>query len=71
VERTGTREEMTVRAEVRVEPSEALRQEYETLLRARLGVEVNVVLQPPGSLAELTGIETRQKPIRLIDRRKS
>jgi phenylacetate-CoA ligase len=70
VERAGAREEMTVRAEVRVEPSEALRQAYEALLRARLGVEVKVVLQSPGSLAELTGIETRQKPIRLIDRRK-
>jgi phenylacetate-CoA ligase len=70
VERAGTREEMTVRAEVRGEPSDRLRQEYETLLRARLGVEVKVVLARPGSLAELTGIETRQKPVRLIDRRK-
>jgi phenylacetate-CoA ligase len=70
VERAGTREEMTVRAEVRGEPSDRLRQEYETLLRARLGVEVKVMLARPGSLAELTGIETRQKPVRLIDRRK-
>jgi phenylacetate-CoA ligase len=70
VERLGAREEMTVRAEVRIEPSEALRAEYERLLRARLGVEVKVALGAPGSLADLTGIETRQKPIRLIDGRK-
>ena len=36
----------------------------------RLGVEIKVVLERPGSLAEITGIETRQKPIRLIDKRK-
>jgi phenylacetate-CoA ligase len=70
VERIGTREEMTVHAELRGQPGESARAEYEALLRARLGVEVRVVLQAPGSLAELTGIETRQKPIRLIDRRK-
>lgn len=70
VERVDGREEMTVRAEVRGEHGEPLRQTYEALLRARLGVEVKVALHPPGSLAELTGIEKRQKPIRLIDRRK-
>lgn len=69
VVRSGTRDEMTVRAEIRGAPSEALRVEYEQLLRARLGVDMNVTLEDAGSLAPLTGIETRQKPIRLIDKR--
>ena len=69
VDRAGTRDEMTVRAEIRGAASESLRGEYEQLLRARLGVDIRVTLEPPGSLAPLTGIETRQKPIRLLDRR--
>ncbi len=44
---------------------------YEALLRTRLGVEVAVCLAAPGTLAGLTQIETRQKPIRLIDNRKA
>lgn len=40
-----------------------------TLLRARLGVDVDVQLDAPGTLAPQTGIETRQKPVRLLDRR--
>ncbi len=39
------------------------------LLKAKLGIEVLVETCAPDSLATLTGIETRQKPIRLIDRR--
>jgi phenylacetate-CoA ligase len=70
IDRTSRREEMTVRAEIRGEASDSLREAYEALLRARLGVEVKVMLEAPGRLAEFTGIETRQKPIRLIDRRK-
>ena len=70
LDRVGTREEMTVRTEVRGEPSDALRDAYEALLRARLGVEIKVVLERPGALAEVTGIESRQKPIRLVDKRK-
>ena len=38
-------------------------------LRARLGVELAVRLTAPGSLAGVTSIETRQKPICLVDRR--
>jgi phenylacetate-CoA ligase len=33
-------------------------------------VEIGVKLAAPGELAALTQIEVRQKPIRLIDRRK-
>lgn len=40
------------------------------LLRRGLGVEVEVLLCPPGGTAEATQIDVRQKPIRLIDRRR-
>ncbi|KRG79579.1 coenzyme F390 synthetase [Stenotrophomonas ginsengisoli] len=40
-----------------------------SLLKQKLGVEMSVVLCAPGSLAPLTGIEVRQKPVRLIDKR--
>ncbi len=39
------------------------------VLRRGLGVEVAVLLCPPGATAEATQIDTRQKPIRLIDER--
>jgi phenylacetate-CoA ligase len=39
------------------------------LLRHGLGVEVAVVLCPPGGTAAATQIDSRQKPIRLIDER--
>ena len=39
---------------------------HQKLLKQRLGVEVGVVFAEPGSLGELTQIEIRQKPIRLI-----
>jgi phenylacetate-CoA ligase len=69
VAREGTRDELTVRAETRANPTDDLRRTYETLLRARLGVEVRVAFERPGALAPLTQVEIRQKPIRLIDRR--
>jgi phenylacetate-CoA ligase len=42
---------------------------YRELLKRSLGVDVKVELAAPGALATLTGLETRQKPIRLIDKR--
>jgi phenylacetate-CoA ligase len=39
------------------------------VLRRGLGVEVGVTLCPPGGTAAATQIDTRQKPIRLIDER--
>ena len=39
------------------------------LLRRGLGVEVEVALVGPGETARLTEIDTRQKPLRLIDER--
>ena len=41
---------------------------HEALLKQRLGVAISVSLSKPGALAELTQIEKRQKPIRLIQR---
>lgn len=69
VVRTGGRDEMTVHVETRGAldaPTDA----YEQLLRARFGVEIAVQLAAPGALGTLTQIEVRQKPIRLIDKRK-
>jgi len=41
------------------------------LLRRNLGIEVMVSLRDPGGTAADTQIDTRQKPIRLIDERKT
>ena len=66
VRRTGDRDEMTVLVEARAGADAG---EIGALLRRNLGVEVAVELAAPGATAELTGIESRQKPIRLIDER--
>jgi len=39
------------------------------ILRQKLGIDLAIETVAPGELAPLTGIESRQKPIRLIDRR--
>ena len=67
-ERHAGREDMTVRIENRGDPTAPVGA-FEALLKTRLGVEIAVELAAPGALAELTQIERRQKPIRLIDRR--
>lgn len=69
VTRTDGREEMTVLIEIAA-PGEGLKPVLVDHLRSRLGVEVGVELAGPGDLATLTEIETRQKPIRLLDLRK-
>ena len=58
-------------AEVRpgVEPGEELARGLGVHLRARLGVAVEVELLGPGETAAFTGLERRQKPVRLIDDR--
>jgi phenylacetate-CoA ligase len=65
------RDELTVRVEVRdgVAQDVSLVAAFEELLKQRFGVAMKVVLDKAGTLAPLTGIETRQKPIRLIDKR--
>src|SRR5258706_13553352 len=69
VTRAEGRDAMLVRAEIRGDAGAAMQRDYEGLLRARLGVEVRVVLEAPGALAALTGVETRQKAVRLLDKR--
>lgn len=70
VERSGSRDEMIVRVEVRDPPADDLAAQLEHALRARFGVALQVRLAEPGSLAAHTGLESRQKPVRLIDRRR-
>jgi phenylacetate-CoA ligase len=60
------REDMCVRIECETAPSEALVAQYREYLRRKLGVDVLVELVAPRSLAPLTGVETRQKPVRLL-----
>ena len=70
VRRVGTRDEMVVELEVRGDTGDDARAACEALLRTRLGVEIGVAFAAPGSLAALTQVEQRQKPIRLLDKRK-
>ncbi len=62
------RDEMTVTVEVTEQASD-LAGIYDELLRRSLGVAVTTTFAPPGALAAETGIESRQKPIRLVDHR--
>jgi len=68
VRREGAREEMIAVVEA-TDRDEVLCGKMEATLRARLGVAIGVRLVSPGSTAEVTGIETRQKPIRLVGTR--
>jgi len=64
------RDALSVSVEVRGDVADSrLSDSVARTLRARLGVEVGVRLCAVGSLAAQTGIETRQKPIRLVDQR--
>jgi phenylacetate-CoA ligase len=60
------RDEMSVRLET-TQPIDLA--QAQALLRAKIGVELTVQRFAPGALAADTGIEARQKPIRLIDQR--
>lgn len=62
------RDEMTVVIEVGDNALERtdVRQSLAALLRQKLGVEVSVETVARGVTADLTGIESRQKPIRLL-----
>ncbi len=62
------REEFTVVAEVR-ERSETVAAALADIVKKKLGIAPAIELADKGALAPLTGIETRQKPIRLIDER--
>lgn len=67
VTRTAGRDSMTVRIETLGDTGRST-ETHKRLLKQRLGVEIDVQLAKPGELAELTQIEKRQKPIRLIVR---
>lgn len=67
VTRQGGRDEMAVHIETLGDTGRDV-SPYKALLKQRLGVEIGVELAAPGGLAELTQIEKRQKPIRLITR---
>jgi phenylacetate-CoA ligase len=65
---TADRESLTVAIEVHA-AERGLEAAYRELLRRKLGLEVGIELVAPRSLAPLTGIDSRQKPIRLVDLR--
>ena len=65
------RDDMTVLIETRTgfERDATLAGAFAALLSRRIGVELRVELLPPGGTAPLTQIDSRQKPIRLVDER--
>jgi phenylacetate-CoA ligase len=60
------REDLLVRVECELASSQALLEQYRERLKRRLGVDVQVELCALASLAALTGVEVRQKPVRLM-----
>jgi phenylacetate-CoA ligase len=62
------RETLTVVCETR-DPSAAQHAAFRELLKRRVGIEVEVEFAQPGELKAQTGIDSRQKPVRLIDTR--
>jgi phenylacetate-CoA ligase len=64
--RTEGRDDMIVTVESRGGTDDAA---LAALLRHGLGVEVGIALCPPGGTAAATQIDSRQKPLRLIDER--
>jgi len=68
----GGRDVMTVIIETRGDQAARtpqLTQAFTELLTRRVGVELLAELVPPGGTAAMTQIDSRQKPIRLIDER--
>jgi phenylacetate-CoA ligase len=65
------RDEMTVIIETRADAARTreLGLAFETLLSQRVGVALQVELVAPGETAPLTQVDSRQKPLRLIDER--
>jgi phenylacetate-CoA ligase len=65
------RDQMTVIIETRgaAAGTAGLAEEFAALLSRRIGVEMSVELVAPGATAALTQVESRQKPLRLIDER--
>ncbi len=68
VVRQNHRDEMTVIVEAQAETigNPEVRQDLATFLRRKLGVEVGIEMVGLGETADLTKIDSRQKPIRLL-----
>lgn len=66
--RDGARDVMTIVVEAKTQTA-ALQEELTATLKRQLGVEVSVELAPAGATAAETQVESRQKPIRLVDLR--
>ena len=71
VRRIHGRDEMTVAVETTVAPSDwvTLAEQFRSLLRQKIGVDLRVEVVAPGDLEPLTEINSRQKPVRLADNR--
>ncbi len=63
------RDDLTVILERRGDPSQAAVGSYRQVLSDRLGIAVEVEVVPAGATAAITQVNSRQKPIRLIDER--
>jgi len=63
------RDEMTVVAEVRGGDHEALTPRFQKLLKQKLGLDMAVELVELGATGATTQVDSRQKPIRLVDTR--
>ncbi|MGH1361231.1 MAG: phenylacetate--CoA ligase family protein [Burkholderiaceae bacterium] len=63
------RDTLTIKVEINQPATDTLKTLYQQALKSKLGVEILVELVAPDSLASLTGVASRQKPIRLIDER--
>ncbi len=63
------RDELEVLVEVKQADHAQLAERISGLLRQRLGLKMVVTATEPGTLKNLTQVETRQKPIRLLDER--
>jgi phenylacetate-CoA ligase len=61
-------EKFTVVAELAIEDGDS-QESVKRLLAQKLGVTVEVEIVAPGQTAEVTGLNTRQKPARLLDLR--
>ena len=62
---------MTIFIEVTVGHDQrgSLGEKFKQLLREKVGISMNIDLVDPGTLTSRTGLEARQKAIRLIDLR--
>ncbi len=63
------RDDLEVLVEVADGDAGGVAERIATLLRQRLGLKMTVTAHAPGALKALTQVETRQKPIRLLDER--